>query len=356
MDLCARALRSPLNVWYLDDATLAGPADVVASDLRELTTALPKLGLQVNPAKCEVTVLGTTAQSTHDAAITALRNILPEIAETPLNELMLLGSPLSDGSLVPAVDSAADIIRRLCTRLLELDRHTAIFFLVHYVSAPRLLYLLRSAPLYKVSETLGKIDELVRDTLVKVSNVAISDLSWEQAKLPIRLGVRSVNSLALPCYIASVNAALSLIDSISPGLLPSCGVPASLQSAVQLFAATPGINALSDPPDANKQRVWDTLAATATRDRLVDTANQLHRARLLAASQPHTAAWLQAVPVPNLGLQLDEESVRVAVALRLGAPVCSGHTCRLCGRKVDDSVTMGSPVRRAPAASLDTLI
>ena len=107
---------------------------------------------------------------------------------------------------------------------------------------------------------------------------------------------------------------------------------------MQLFAATPGINALPDLPDANKQRVWETLAATAvaTRDWLVDTANQLHRARLLAASQPHTAAWLQAVPVPNLGLHLDEESVRVAVALRLGAPVCSGHTCRLCGRKVDE--------------------
>ena len=206
VDPCARALRSPLNVWYLDDATLAGPADVVALDLRELTTALLKLGLQLNPARCKVTVLGTTAQSTHDAAITALRNILPEIAETPLNELMLLGSPLRDGSLVAAVDSAADIIRRLCTRLLELDGHTAIFFLVHYVSAPRLLYLLRSAPLYKVSETLSKIDELVHDTLVKVSNVATSDLSWEQAKLPIRLGCLS------PSVLYSVNERGSFLD------------------------------------------------------------------------------------------------------------------------------------------------
>ena len=69
--------------------------------------------------------------------------------------------------------------------------------------------------------------------------------------------------------------------------------------------------------------------------RMVDSANQLHRARLLAASQPHTAAWLQAVPVPSLGLHLDEESVRVAVALRLGAAVCEQHRCRLCGRQVD---------------------
>ena len=77
------------------------------------------------------------------------------------------------------------------------------------------------------------------------------------------------------------------------------------------------------------------IAATAIRDRMTEEANQLHRARLLAASQPHTAAWLQAVPVPKLGLHLDEESVRVAVALRLGAPICEDHACRLCGRKVD---------------------
>ena len=68
---------------------------------------------------------------------------------------------------------------------------------------------------------------------------------------------------------------------------------------------------------------------------MVGSANQLHRARLVAASQPHTAAWLQAVPVPSLGLHLDEESVRVAVALRLGASICEQHRCRLCGRQVD---------------------
>ena len=97
----------------------------------------------------------------------------------------------------------------------------------------------------------------------------------------------------------------------------------------------PGIKELPDASSSNRQRTWDTLVATASRDRLLDAANQLHRARLLAASQPHTAAWLQAVPVPNLGLHLDEESVRVAVALRLGAAVCAEHACRLCGRKVD---------------------
>ena len=190
----------------------------------------------------------------------------------------------------------------------------------------------------RMSSALKSVDELVRETLVEISNVDISGRSWEQAKLPISLGglgVRSVEDLALPCYIASLHAALPLLRSISPGLLPANSTPLALQGAIQQFAEMTGIEDLPPASSASSQRAWDTRSATAVRDRMVDSANQLHRARLLAASQPHTAAWLQAVPVPSLGLHLDEESVRVAMALRLGAAVCEQHRCRLCGRQVD---------------------
>jgi hypothetical protein len=48
------------------------------------------------------------------------------------------------------------------------------------------------------------------------------------------------------------------------------------------------------------------------------------RACYLAAEAPNTAAgsWLQAMPVPNCGLKLDDEAVRVAVGLRLGLNLC----------------------------------
>ena len=124
VDRCARALKSPFNAWYLDDATIAGPADVVASDLCALATTLPKLGLHLNPAKCEVAVLNAATQATHDAAIEIICNALPEIVETPLDKLILLGSPLCERNLAAAADGAADMIRLLCTRLLQLDRHT----------------------------------------------------------------------------------------------------------------------------------------------------------------------------------------------------------------------------------------
>ena len=38
--------------------------------------------------------------------------------------------------------------------------------------------------------------------------------------------------------------------------------------------------------------------------------------------------WLQAIPVPSLGTQLDANTLKVSVALRMGAPVCEPHVCR----------------------------
>ena len=35
-------------------------------------------------------------------------------------------------------------------------------------------------------------------------------------------------------------------------------------------------------------------------------ANQVHKARLLAASSPHTGHWIQAMPSPSLGLHMDK--------------------------------------------------
>ena len=99
------------------------------------------------------------------------------------------------------------------------------------------------------------------------------------------------------------------------------------------------------------------MASEAFRDRLLYGMDQTHRARLLAVCQPHTAAWLQAKPGSSLGLLLDSETVRIAVALRLGAPIREPHICRL---SVDAMLNVSGitrfPTKRAPAAFLASLI
>ena len=67
---------------------------------------------------------------------------------------------------------------------------------------------------------------------------------------------------------------------------------------------------------------------------LLSQSSQIHRARLLAAKQPHSGCWLRAVPISQLGLHLDDETLRISVALRVGASICEPHSCR-CGVHVD---------------------
>src|SRR6218665_1645960 len=44
-------------------------------------------------------------------------------------------------------------------------------------------------------------------------------------------------------------------------------------------------------------------------------------------SQTHSGDWLFTIPITSCGLRLDDEVVRVAVGLRLGAPLCEPHSC-----------------------------
>ena len=52
---------------------------------------------------------------------------------------------------------------------------------------------------------------------------------------------------------------------------------------------------------------------------------EYHRARLLATRAAHICDWLHAIPISACGLRVNDEALRVAVGLRLGAELCQPY-------------------------------
>ena len=68
-------------------------------------------------------------------------------------------------------------------------------------------------------------------------------------------------------------------------------------------------------------------------------------------SADRSSDWLHALPIASCGLRLSDEAVRVAVGIRLGAPICQPHQCP-CGTLVDSSGSHALSCKRTSARIL----
>ena len=54
----------------------------------------------------------------------------------------------------------------------------------------------------------------------------------------------------------------------------------------------------------------------------------------MSASAENSSDWLHAIPVPSLGLKLDNSALRISMCLRLSSKLCHGYKC-VCGSPVN---------------------
>ena len=66
----------------------------------------------------------------------------------------------------------------------------------------------------------------------------------------------------------------------------------------------------------------------------------------MSVSSKNSSDWLHAIPVPSLGLILDDSALRIAVCLRLSSKLCQGYTC-VCGSPVNSFGRHGLSCRLA---------
>ena len=340
-------LTSELNMWYLDDGTLAGNPESVRSDFEAIIAAQDSLGLKVNVSKCEFSVLGSDPELVNTIRDSFTADFVGAKCVRP-NDLSLLGTPLFQEALDPEISSRLATFKSTCTRLQSLEHHDALFLLKNVFHIPKLLYLLRTAPCFS-SSILKEFDQTARSCLETITNCRLDDQAFNQASLPVKfggLGIRRAEDICLPAFIASSFKAVGITGQLLSNE-HSAPFAALLSEAVQTWKALDP--RLLEPAASFKgiQKHWDLPVAELRLKGLIEGASSaVTRSRLFAVSAPGAGVWLNAVPVPSLGLKLDNESVRVSVALRLGAKLNLPYNC-VCGAAVEDSATHGLDCRKA---------
>ena len=325
MDL-TKELESEVNLWYLDDGTIIGTAESAMSDYKKIKDASKSLGLEVNPGKCEILLI--RPKENDISSIANFREIAPEIREISMDNLTMLGSPIMPEAIDGVLQSKLESFQLMCDRLEVIDPHDALFLLRHAFALPKLTYFLRTSPCFGNTEILKKYDKALRVALISILNVGMEDPSWEQCSLPVRmggLGIRTASEVSLPAYLSSVSATFECITPLLPTYLRNEANPFFTQATFQWSNLLGGEDL---PILKSVQAAWDIPLCKKRFETLLQSANtDEDKARLRAVSSEHASDWLNCVPLPSMSLKLNRQTLRIAVALRLGAKICRSHKC-----------------------------
>ncbi|XP_049871788.1 uncharacterized protein LOC126370808 [Pectinophora gossypiella] len=318
------SLKSPLNIWYLDDGTIGGPQDVVARDIHRLFPALGEMGLKVNTAKCEIFPCGPEAM----AGLATFKDLIPGLRVVTKDNFMLLGAPIFPDAVSAALREKKELLLRGHAELKRLSAHVALVLLRGSLSLPKLTYLIRTSPTWLFPQEVADIDEVLRCSLEDIINISLGEREWRQAGLPVRhggLGVRRVQDIGVSAFLASANGSLELVTNIIFFEGDSFRIPFADEAQSAWNALCPNT---TSPEKPQYQRNWDDLWAKSAVADLMELSSGADLARLRAALCPESGAWLHALPSPHVGTLLDDNTLRIGVALRLGCRMCEPHTCR----------------------------
>ena len=86
--------KSDLNIWYLDDGTLA---ENTLTDFYKIINANETLGPETNSLKCELFFINPNDQSPY--ILTKFNSLSSGIKHLEMNNLSLLGSPIHQSTI-----------------------------------------------------------------------------------------------------------------------------------------------------------------------------------------------------------------------------------------------------------------
>jgi hypothetical protein len=187
------SLDSQLNIWYLNDGTLADDPEVVLSDFKKVINLSREIGLELNFNKCEIFCY---SGDTDLKVIKEFPNLAPGIKICDRESLSLLGSQIFDQGFKNTVEKTIITVENLLNK-------------------PKFNFLLRTTSFWKCSNYVNSIDSSLKSSLERILNLRLTDLQCCQSTLPIRfggLGIRRISDICLPAFLSSINGVKKLVS------------------------------------------------------------------------------------------------------------------------------------------------
>lgn len=327
-------IESKLNVWYQDDGTISDLPHIVLNDLAHLIELSNDIGLKINPSKCELFFhSGTIA----DEIVQKFNSLAPGIKIVSAENFNLLGAPILDEGFDNMALPIIEKVKTMFGRLENMHAHSAFFLLKNCFAIPKLNYLIRSSPAWKFNNFTDSFDNLLKVTLESILNIKLEDKILTQATLPVSfggLGIRRLKDIALPAFISSVHGAFNIVSQIINTTDDS--LFGNLNDARDSWSVLN--NGFPSVPD--RQKNWDTINISRIINEDLKFTDLHDIARFKALQCSESNAWLNALPSKNVGTSLDNNTFKICMALRLGAPICRPHICS-CGTFVNEFGTHG---------------
>ena len=198
------------------------------------------------------------------------------------------------------------------------------------LSLCKINHLLRTVPPNKATSQLRCFDVNLRKSLEGIANCSLSENSWKQATLPIRLGglgLREACRTAPASYLASCNSTRQLICrfhsllsqlKVSFSIVNKHTFPGEHVAHKRLCQSIPD-TALKT--EMTSQRSLQSRLDSDLSSSPKDSASIRDRARLNTISGQHAGAWLRALPNLSLGLAMSSKEFSVALRVWLGIPI-----------------------------------
>ena len=177
----ARSVRSPINIWYLYDATIGGAVECVCEDLRRVIPMLSDIGLEVNQKKSEVS--NVSCDNFQSVLCCCMRE-----------DLCILEAPINFNGCRTGVHKTVERLSSMSRRQESIDAHPAFFLVRNCLSMPRLLFKLGSSPCYRLHAELTQYDKTLRQAASTVCNFNFDDTGWQQSTLRVAQGGLGLSS------------------------------------------------------------------------------------------------------------------------------------------------------------------